>query len=398
MKSAGPMPACPKVTSRRLKIDLTRTSMETKRHSSDDVWMRHALKLAEKGIRDVSPNPLVGACIVKDGRLVAEGWHAFYGGPHAEAVALKKAGEKARGATLYVSLEPCSSVGKTPPCVAAILQSGIKRVVAAVRDPDPRHCGRGFSALRRAGIAVRTGVLPAEARQQNRAFFYRIETGFPYVTLKMAQTLDGKIATSSGKSRWISSPSSRRFVQRLRSCHDAVLVGKTTFLKDNPRLTVRGVQRPRDRSKPWRIVMDPQLAGREDAAVFRGGQLTLRAAGWSSVEKWRLRHPRTHRACRMILPVAEHRGKLDFCDLLGKLAKLGVGRLLVEGGGETAWALFQGGWVQEAYWILAPRVFGGSSALTAVEGKGVRIPAEAVQARSMRSWCCGADLIIHTVF
>jgi diaminohydroxyphosphoribosylaminopyrimidine deaminase/5-amino-6-(5-phosphoribosylamino)uracil reductase len=235
-----------------------------------EFWMARALHLAERGRLSVSPNPMVGACVVGASRLIAEGWHQRYGGDHAEIIALKRAGMRARGAVLYVTLEPCSSWGKTPPCVSAIIRAGIRQVVIGSRDPNPRHRGRGITMLKRAGITVHASVLAGEVARQNEAFFKYIRTGLPFVSLKMAQSLDGKIASVSGSSRWISSALARGFVHRLRAAHDAVLVGTRTLLMDDPRLGTNAKNRPSPSEKPWRVALDPRVEVSPSARILSG--------------------------------------------------------------------------------------------------------------------------------
>ncbi len=223
--------------------------------TDDQKWMRLALRLAKRGSGKTSPNPMVGAVIVKDGRLIGRGYHRKFGGPHAEVFALREAGRNAHRATMYVTLEPCSHYGKTPPCADRIIEAGLRRVVVATPDPNPLVNGEGIRKLRKAGIEVTVGVESEKAEKLNEAFFKFMRSGLPFVTLKIAQTLDGKIATPGGDSRWISGEASRRLVHRWRSQMDAVLVGIGTVLKDDPELTVRLVKG----RNPKRIVLDPNL-------------------------------------------------------------------------------------------------------------------------------------------
>ncbi|HXG16876.1 MAG TPA: bifunctional diaminohydroxyphosphoribosylaminopyrimidine deaminase/5-amino-6-(5-phosphoribosylamino)uracil reductase RibD, partial [Calidithermus sp.] len=220
----------------------------------DERFMRRALALAERARGLTSPNPLVGAVVVRDGQVVGEGFHEAAGRPHAEVAALEAAGDRARGATLYVTLEPCVHQGRTPPCLPRLLASGVARVVVAATDPDPRVDGRGVAALQAAGVSVSVGVLGEEAARQNRAFFTAMRYGRPLVTLKAAATLDGRIADVHGRSRWITGEAARREAHRLRSEHDAIVVGIGTVLSDDPALTVR-LGRPWPR-EPWRVVLD----------------------------------------------------------------------------------------------------------------------------------------------
>ncbi len=231
---------------------------------TDEDFMRRALRLARKGEGRVSPNPLVGAVIVRDGRIIAEGYHRRCGGNHAEIDAIANATEPVAGATFYVTLEPCSHTGKTPPCVDALIALRPGRVVVGTIDPNPLVSGRGIAALERHGIETKAGVLEEECRRQNEVFFKYIRTGVPFVTLKFALTLDGRIATAAGHSRWISSPASLRFAHRLRRAHDAILVGAGTVLTDDPELTCRLVRG----KNPLRIVVDSHLRTSPEARVF----------------------------------------------------------------------------------------------------------------------------------
>ncbi len=359
----------------------------------DKHWMKQALLLAEKGRAAVSPNPVVGAVLVRNGRLVGQGWHKRFGGPHAEAAAIRAAGVRARGATLYVTLEPCCTWGKTPPCTEALVRAGVREVVVAAVDPNPQHAGRGIRFLRKAGLKVRTGVLAREAGSQNAAFFKWIQTGLPYVTLKMAQTLDGKIATRTGQSRWISSPASRRWVHRLRGEHDAVLVGKNTLFLDDPQLM--GMDRNGKGLKPWRVALDPLAEISPKARLFDGAQPVFLAVSEKSLG--RIRGKKWPRPVTL-LPVPERKGRLDLTAVLKKLAALGVAKLLVEGGGETAWSFLSGGHVDRVIWIMAPKFFGGRSAKTSVEGDGVALPARALPLKEWRSYACGQDLVVEGRF
>jgi len=338
--------------------------------------MKRAIALAEKGRFSVSPNPMVGACVVLKGKLVGSGFHEKFGAPHAEPNALARAGNKTKGATLYVTLEPCATWQKTPPCAPMILKKGIREVVIGCLDPNPLNRGKGVRFLRRNGIAVTTGILELEVRKQNEGFFKCMTDKRPFVTLKMAQTLDGKIATHRGLSRWISSPPSREFVHELRAQHDAVLVGKNTFEKDDPRLTVPKRSRSLESGKPWKIIMISATGWSRKARIFEDERLTVlafREKDLGAIAK----KAEAQKGSLMLLPVKERHGKLEVRDLLKKLAAIGVTRLLVEGGGELAWSFLEAGCVDRAFWIIAPKIFGGRNAKTSVEGSGVKIPDQA---------------------
>ena len=364
---------------------------------SHEFWMKRALALAEKGRFGVSPNPMVGACVVSHGKLVGFGFHEKFGNPHAEPLALAKAGKRAQGATLYVTLEPCATWQKTPPCAPLIRERGIRKVVIGCLDPNPLNCGKGVRFLRRHGIAVKIGVLEKEVRKQNEGFFKLMTAERPFVTLKMAQTLDGKIATRKGHSRWISSPRSRKFVHELRAAHDAVLVGKNTFYRDDPRLAVPKGSRSLAAGKPWKIVMISAKAGSLKSRIFEDNRLTILVFPEKDLGRI-VKNAGAQKGARMLLPIKEKRGRIEVLDLLKKLASLGVTRLLVEGGGELAWSFIEAGCVDRAYWILAPKVFGGRDAKTAVEGLGVKTPDHAFPFRVTKVSRSGEDWIFEGIF
>ncbi|MBI1978236.1 MAG: bifunctional diaminohydroxyphosphoribosylaminopyrimidine deaminase/5-amino-6-(5-phosphoribosylamino)uracil reductase RibD [Candidatus Omnitrophica bacterium] len=331
----------------------------------DEYWMRRAFVLAEKGRGKTSPNPVVGVCLVKKNRLISEGFHTHFGGPHAEAEAIRKARKKAKSATLYVTLEPCSTYGKTPPCTEAIRKAGIRRVIIGAIDPNPRHHGRAISLLKKWGIQVQTGVLKKDCERQNEAFFKWVRTGLPLVTLKMAQSLDGKIASRTGKSKWISGPEARQWVHVLRASQDAVLVGKNTVLRDDPRLTVRNGKVVRE---PWRIVLDEKGAISPRARIFRSQGPVLLVCSEKFLKQVAKKF---HETKATILPLPSSEGRLDLGKLLRRLAKLGITSLLVEGGGEVAWSFIEQGLVNQVKWVIAPKLIGGRDAKTSIEGLGV---------------------------
>lgn len=339
-------------------------------------WMGLALRLASRGKYSVSPNPMVGACIVKGDRLISSGYHRKFGGPHAERIALERAGRRARGATLYVTLEPCSSWQKTPPCASLILERGIKEVVIGSLDPNPLNHRKGIAYLKKNQIRVVWGILESKVREQNQGFFTLIAQGRPFVTLKMAVTLDGKIATREGKSRWISSALSRNFVHQLRTQQDAVLVGKNTFYLDDPRITVPARARCLKNGRPWKIVLVSDEKIPHKPRIFQDSRMVFFACPRSKMKSI-LKKMETVPGAFNLLPVEDKNGELDIRDLLGKLGGLGIARLLVEGGGELAWSLIKSGCVDHAVWILAPKIFGGRDAKTSVEGRGVASPDQA---------------------
>jgi len=350
-------------------------------------FMRRALELARRGEGYTRPNPLVGAVVVKGGKIVAEGYHARYGGPHAEAVALERAGKAAEGADLYVNLEPCAHWGKTPPCVDRIIAAGVKRVIIATRDPNPLVNGKGVERLRAAGIQVIEGVLEAEARELNEIFFHWIRTKRPFVSLKLAMSLDGKIATKTGDSRWITGPEARRRVHELRRRHAAVLVGVNTVIADDPELTVREVPGP----QPLRIVLDSRGRIPPTAKVLEGVAPTLvatTAAMPPEVEE----ELRRQGAEVVRLPARD--GRVDVGELLRWLGERGTDSILVEGGGEVAWSLISRGLVGKFYLFYGPLIIGGRDAVPAVGGEGFPDLVGCVRISISRVERLGRDLLI----
>jgi len=327
--------------------------------AQDKQYMRRALELAVRGRGRVEPNPAVGAVIVARETVIAEGYHARFGGPHAEVVALRKAGRKAAGATVYVTLEPCCHHGKTPPCTEALIRAGVARVVCATADPFGEVHGKGFKALRRAGIKVTTGVLAAEARELNAAYFKLRSTGLPLVIAKWAMSLDGKIATATGDSRWISSPASRRRVHELRSITDAVVIGITTALVDDPRLTARlGKKKPA--RQPTRIVLDSKLRIPIGALVVKTAKevptiiATLAPAARRRAAKVR---QLTRAACE-VLRLPAKAGRPDIRALVTELGRRQFSRVLIEGGAAVLGSAFSAGIVDRVMVFIAPKIIG----------------------------------------
>jgi diaminohydroxyphosphoribosylaminopyrimidine deaminase / 5-amino-6-(5-phosphoribosylamino)uracil reductase len=323
---------------------------------SDIAHMRAALALARRGLGSAWPNPAVGCVLVRDGVVVGRGWTQPGGRPHGETEALARAGERAKSATAYVSLEPCCHWGKTPPCTDALIAAGVTRVVVPVEDPDPRVSGRGIARLRKAGIEVTTGLLADEASALNEGFFRRICEGRPLVTLKLASTLDGRIATQSGESRWITGETARRRAHLLRARYDAVMIGSNTAIADDPELTCRlpGLE---DRS-PVRVVVDGRLRVPLTARLIQDAP---RRPTWFITRKHDA--PERHRAfedCGVALIAVEPVGEtVGLAAGLHELAQRGVTRVLVEGGAGLAAALLRAGLVDHVAWFRAPRVIGG---------------------------------------
>jgi len=352
----------------------------------DERYIRLALELARRGEGYTNPNPIVGAVVVKDGKIIGQGWHRRFGGPHAEVFALEEAGEDAAGATIYVTLEPCSHHGKTPPCADRIIRAGISRVVVACRDPNPLVSGRGIEKLRDAGIEVREGVLEEEGRRVNEIFFKFIRTGIPFVQLKLAQSLDGKIAIRSGESKWITGDAARTEVHRLRRRFAAVLVGAKTAIKDDPLLTVRHVEGP----NPVRIVLDGRGRVPLDARMFSEDGRTIVATAAMPEEKEAGLRARGVEVWRL----PGDGGRVDLHALLVRIGKEGLDSLLIEGGGETAAAFLEASLVDKVSLFISPIIIGGSDAVPAVGGIGVERIADAIKLEGMEVAKLGRDLLI----
>ena len=357
----------------------------------DESLMHQALALAERARGLTSPNPLVGALVVRDGVVVGEGFHQTAGAPHAESLALAAAGAAARGATLYVTLEPCVHQGRTPPCVPAIVEAGIRRVVAAVTDPNRRVSGAGLAALRQAGLEVSVGCLLEEARRLNRPFFTWITAGRPLVTLKVAMSLDGKIAGWDRSSRWITGDVARRETHRLRSQADAIAVGISTVLADDPELTVR--LEPAWPREPYRVVVDSHGRTPTTSRVLAAGRpaRTLIAVTESAPED-RLRALEASGAQVLRLPSRD--GRVDLGALMADLARREVTALLLEGGGELNAGFLEAGLVDRVAVFVAPMLLGGRDAPTPLEGPGRGLK-EAFRLTRMTVRPVGEDLLIE---
>ena len=359
-----------------------------------EIDLRHmgrALELARQGLGHTSPNPAVGAVVVRNGDQVGEGFHERAGAPHAEVVALRAAGARALGATLYVTLEPCVHHGKTPPCTEAILGAGVQRVVVAVRDPNPLVDGRGITRLREAGLDVEVGVEEAEAALVNRAFFRFITTGRPHVTLKVAMTLDGKIAARDGHSRWITGEAARAEVHRMRSRSDAILVGIGTLLTDDPGLTVR-LDRPCPR-EPFRVVVDSRLRTPPNARVIRAGRAErVIVACLDSALPERARRLEERGVQVLRLPAWD--GRVDLASLMAALGERQIVSVLAEGGSQLNASLIEQGCVDHVACFVAALLLGGESAPGAIGGPG-RLLKEAVRLRDARCTRIGEDFLFE---
>ena len=357
--------------------------------NDDEQWMKKAIRLAEKGRGRTSPNPLVGAVLVKEGIAVGKGYHAKAGEAHAEIIALRKAGEEARGSTLYINLEPCTHYGKTPPCVPVIIEAGVRRVVAGTEDPNPLVTGKGVGSLRKAGLEVKIGILEKECKRLNEAFHKYILKREPFVTLKVAATLDGRIATRDGESKWISGETSRRFVQRLRDEVDGVVVGINTILKDDPMLTAR-VKGGRD---PFRIVLDSRLRIPEKARVIKADPSKTIIATTQLAA--RDKRQRLARMGAQILVVDSKHERVSLKPLLSKLGEKGIMSLLVEGGSQVNGSFFDEGLIDKLLLFLSTKMIGDDQAIGIFGGKGVARLKDAVPLRELRVKRIGGDILIE---
>jgi diaminohydroxyphosphoribosylaminopyrimidine deaminase / 5-amino-6-(5-phosphoribosylamino)uracil reductase len=319
---------------------------------ADRELMGRALALAARGLDTTTPNPRVGCVIVKDGALVGTGWHERAGLPHAEVLALKDAGERARGATLYVNLEPCSHHGRTPPCVEAIVPAGIKRVVAAMQDPNPRVAGAGLAKLRAAGIAVESGLMEDEARELNIGFVARMTRGRPWVRMKIAASLDGRTALANGKSQWITGEEARADGHRWRARACAILTGHGTVRDDDPQLNVRGVDTPR---QPLKIVVDSRFETPTSARLLKDGK-TLVAGAVNEAK----RIAALEKAGAETVIIPNEGGKVELFKLMEELARRELNEIHVEGGHKLNGSLLRAGVIDELLVYLAPSVIGDS--------------------------------------
>ncbi len=358
-------------------------------------YMSRALALARKARFQTSPNPMVGAVLVRDGAVLGEGFHRRAGGAHAEIGALRQAGARARGATLYVSLEPCSHQGRTGPCTSAIIAAGVARVVVAMRDPDRRVNGHGVKELRAYGIAVEVGDGAREAEALNQRWLLSRRSGRPFVGLKFAATLDGKIAPRGRDSQWITGVESRRRGHLLRQAYDAVAVGAGTVIADDPELTARPDDGRRSTRQPLRVVVDGRLRVGAGARVFDTG-LPGRSLLATTAAADR-RRGRTLRQSGVDIRAFPGEGRVDIVGLLQSLAADGISSVLVEGGGDLGWSFVSSGTVDQVYAFLAPKLVGGRDAVSAVDGEGFADLAGALQLRFVSRRALGGDVLLEAV-
>lgn len=363
----------------------------------DEGYMARALELARRGRFTTHPNPNVGCVIVRDGEIVGEGFHYRAGEPHAEVHALRMAGDKARGATAYVTLEPCSHYGRTPPCCEALVAAGVSRVVTAMQDPNPQVAGRGLYHLQQAGVDVSHGLMNSEAEGLNRGFLKRMRTGFPWIQVKLGASLDGRTAMSSGESQWITSPQSRRDVQRLRAQSAAILSSSATVLADDPALTVRWQELGADTQRiypqsalrqPVRVIIDSHnRVTPAHQLISQPGQTWL-ARTTADTQPW------PEAAEQLVLP--EHKGHLDLVALMMQLGQRQINSVWVEAGAQLSGALLQAGLVDELIVYMAPKLLGNDArGLCALPGLTMLADAPQLVFSQVRQ--VGPDLCLHLV-
>ena len=355
----------------------------------DERWMKRALHLAEKGRGRTSPNPMVGAVLVKNGRVVGEGFHIQAGGAHAEILALRQAGEETTGATLYLNLEPCAHYGRTPPCAPAVIDAGVRRVVIGTEDPNPLVRGKGLESLRSAGVDVEIGVLEKACRRLNEAFCKYILKKEPFVILKVAATLDGKIAAREGDSKWISGEASRRLVHRFRNQVDGIVVGVGTIVKDDPMLTAR-ITGGRN---PDRVILDSRLRIPENAKVIETSPSKTIVATTELAPKDKRERLETKGVRILTLDSKEGRVSLKSC--LSRLGEMEMVNVLVEGGSQVNGAFLDEGLIDKILLFLSPKLIGDHQAIGIFGGKGVGSIKEAISLNELRVRKIGGDLLVE---
>ena len=357
---------------------------------TDKEYMLRAISLAKKGEGWTNPNPMVGAVIVKDGRIIGEGYHKKYGELHAERNAFASLKESAKGATMYVTMEPCCHYGKTPPCTQAIIEHEIGKVVIGSKDPNPKVSGKGVQILKEAGISVEENFLREECDKLNPIFFHYIRTKMPYVVMKYAMTLDGKIATKTGESKWITGKEAREEVQHMRHRYMGIMVGIGTVLADDPMLNVRA----KDKKSPVRIICDSKLRIKEDSQIVKTAfnQRTIVIYAYSQNIQEKLE--RLHSLGVETLYCPDERNQIDLKKLMIYLGNEGIDSILLEGGGKLNDSAVRAGIVKEVQAFIAPKLFGGVNSKTPIEGIGVNLPSEAVRLKYIDICQIGEDIKI----
>lgn len=363
--------------------------MDFLRIDEDRKFMSRALELAVRGMGHTRPNPMVGAVLVKDGRIIGEGWHEVYGGPHAEVNCFAHATEDPKGATLYVTLEPCSHYGKTPPCADLVVEKGVDRVVVAMEDPNPLVAGKGIRKLKEAGIFVTVGIMEEEAKKLNEVFLKYITQHKPFVLYKAAMSLDGKTACHTGDSQWISCEDSREEVHVLRSCYKGIMVGAGTILADNPQLTAR----TEGMIDPVRIIVDGKLSVPLKAKVFHeeGENIILTTTASDEGKRKAL----SDMGVDIIMTDGEEKGSVDLEAAMTGLALKGIDSILLEGGATLAASAFDAGIVDKVRIYTAPMIIGGVSAPGLIGGEGAPTIPKAIRLRDIQTQMTGKDLVIE---
>jgi len=348
-------------------------------------WMRLAIELAEATIGQTSPNPSVGAIVVKNGELLGVGTHLKPGGPHAEVLALAQAGDQAKGADVYVTLEPCAHYGKTPPCAELLVEKQVKKVYIACQDPNPKVAGKGIKILQEAGIETEVGIEENRAKQLNKYFFHYLHHGRPFITLKAATTLDGKTATMTGDSKWITSEAAREDVHRERHKHDAILVGRNTVLKDNPSLTTR---LDNGGKSPIRVILDSHLSLEGDYHIYNQDAPTYMICGKNANRKaFESKYPHVK-----VLQLSTE--KVTLREAMQRLGEEKIQSVYVEGGGQIHASLIKEGLVDECHWYIAPKLLGGQDAISAIGGKSPQWMKEAMELEIQSIEQLGVDIKI----
>ncbi|MDD5097525.1 MAG: bifunctional diaminohydroxyphosphoribosylaminopyrimidine deaminase/5-amino-6-(5-phosphoribosylamino)uracil reductase RibD [Candidatus Omnitrophica bacterium] len=355
----------------------------------DEYYMQLALKLALKAKGKTFPNPLVGALVVKEDKIVGQGFHAKAGLAHAEIIALDQAGNQAKKATLYVTLEPCAHTGKTPPCVNRIIQSGVKEVVVGMIDPNPLNNGKGIMLLKQSNIKVRVGVLADQLGLINENFIKYITTGLPLVTVKVGQSLDGRIATYSGDSKWITSDKSRAYAHKIRKDYAAIMVGVNTVMRDNPRLNAWF-----SKQQPIKIIVDSNLSTPENANIFADNSQVIIITLPSRPGQETDNRKRLFEKAKVI-EVKEKFGQINLRDALRKLSRLKIADILVEGGGTLIGSLFDEKLVDKVLFFISPKIIGGKDAVSSVMGKGVKRVDQAIKLRDIKFKHFAEELLVQ---
>lgn len=354
-----------------------------------EYFMNTALNLALKSKGNTSPNPMVGALVVKNGKIIGRGYHERAGLAHAEVIALNEAGKNAKRATLYVTLEPCAHFGRTPPCVDSIIKSGIKEVIIGMVDPNPLNNGKGILMLKHSGIKVRAGFLENKLKKINEPFIKYITKRMPFVTVKVAESLDGRIATKTGDSKWITSDKSRALSHRMRQNYDAIMVGVNTVLRDNPKLDTWF-----SKKHPKKIIVDSQLSVPQNANIFSGHSqvilVTLPAKPGQETENRKILSQKTK-----VLEVKEKAGQINLKDMFKKLAQLEITNVLVEGGGTLNGSLFDDGLVDKVLFFISPKIIGGKDAIGSVMGRGISRMDKAIKLKDLSLKRIGEDFLVE---